>query len=186
MTAVRLAFALACLAAAYVAPAAAQGAVRTFAETGPEVGSTAPDFSLPVVNADSLAEPASFSLFLTRGQVVVLAFFPRAFMSGSDAQFERFRELAGEGTVIVGLSDDPPVRLARYAAVRGFPFLFAEDAGHAVAKRFGLMGKKDTAPRRGVYVIDRLGAVAYRDVQFDWSADGAYARLRAAVLAARR
>lgn len=186
MRAIRVALAAALLSGAATTSGAAQGAVRTFAVTGPEVGAQAPDFSVPVVTADSLAEPGSFSLFRTRGQVVVLAFFPRAFMSGSDAQFERFRELAGDGTVIVGLSDDPRGRLARYAAVRSLPYLFAEDTGHAVAKQFGLMGRKDSAPRRGVYVIDRAGVVAYRDVQFDWSADAAYARLRAAVIAARR
>lgn len=56
------------------APAAAQ-------DMGPKVGDVAPDFTLPASNKDGmLAKP--IHLADLKGQVVVLAFFPKARTSG--------------------------------------------------------------------------------------------------------
>lgn len=174
--------------AAPVCPAAAQ--VSAFLERGPDVGRTPKDFTLTSVTRDSLAEPGRFSLSGARGSVVVLAFFPKTFMSGSDAQFAAFRdryaELFGEGVTVVAIAKDEPVLLARYAAVLQAPFAFASDRDQTVARSFGLLVKGDSLARRAVYVIGRDGAVAYRDLRFDPSASRSMTSLRAAVVAARR
>ncbi len=51
------------------------------ADLGPKVGDTAPDFTLPASTKDGkLAKPVHLADL--KGQVVVLAFFPRARTSG--------------------------------------------------------------------------------------------------------
>lgn len=183
---------LLCAAALAVAvgtrPATAQ--VSAFLERGPEVGRAPKDFTLATVTRDSLAEPGRFSLSAARGGVVVLAFFPRSFMSGSDAQFaafrDRFGELFGEGVTVLAIAKDDPVLLARYAAVLQAPFAFASDRDQAVARSFGLLVKGDSLARRAIYVIGRDGTVTYRDLRFDPAAARPYTALRAAVTAARR
>lgn len=63
------------------APAAAQTAAPAPQDVGPKVGDVAPDFTLPAsTKAGLLAKP--IHLADLRGQVVVLAFFPKARTSG--------------------------------------------------------------------------------------------------------
>lgn len=55
----------------------ALAATRVSAQGGPKVGELAPDFSLRGASQDGLL-PAPITLAGLRGQVVVLAFFPKA------------------------------------------------------------------------------------------------------------
>ncbi|MBM4194389.1 MAG: redoxin domain-containing protein [Gemmatimonadetes bacterium] len=68
-------------AAALVATVARAQTPAPAADLGPKVGDLAPDFTLPASNKDGkLAQPIHLSAL--KGQVVVLAFFPRARTSG--------------------------------------------------------------------------------------------------------
>lgn len=178
------------LAALMLVGARSEAQVSVFVEKGPAVGAVAPDFTLASATADTVSGLGSFTLFKTRGQVVVLAFFPKVFMSGSDAQFARFREqraeLFGDEVLVAGISVDPPDELGRYAAFLGLPYPLLSDVEQKVGKRYGLVSRPGEPTRRAVYVIGRDGQVRYRDFRFDATNDASFSRLGAAVQAARR
>jgi peroxiredoxin Q/BCP len=70
---------LAAIASAFaIAPLAAQAPAQ--ADVGPKVGDVAPDFTLPASTKAGLAKPVHLADL--KGQVVVLAFFPKARTSG--------------------------------------------------------------------------------------------------------
>jgi len=189
MRPVRWATTVALLGAA-ITPRQASAQVSVFVEKGPAVGAVAADFTAVSVTADTLAAPGSFSLWKTRGQVVVLAFFPKVFMSGSDTQFATFRdryaELFGEGVTVVGVSADATDELGRYANYLRLPLQFLSDPGQKIGTRFGLVIRPGQPTRRAVYVVGRDGAVTYRDFRFDPTTASSFDRLRSAVQAARR
>jgi peroxiredoxin Q/BCP len=60
-------------------PALAQGQAPA-QDVGPKVGDVAPDFTLPASTKAGLAKPVHLADL--KGQVVVLAFFPKARTSG--------------------------------------------------------------------------------------------------------
>ena len=63
------------------APAGAQSAAPAAQDVGPKVGDMAPDFTLPASTKNGLlAKPVHLADL--KGQVVVLAFFPKARTSG--------------------------------------------------------------------------------------------------------
>lgn len=177
---------------ALAAPGAAQGqdgrpgAVVT---AGPRDGETAPDFALPWATADSVGpEAAPFRLSHHRGKVVVLAFYPRDFTSGCTAEMRTFTQeydrIFGADVVVVGVSVDSLASHVRFARSLGVPFRLLSDPDQTVAARYGSRGTQGTA-RRTVYVIDREGRVAYRDLRFGAVDRQAYDRLAEAVRAAR-
>jgi len=59
----------------------ALAATRVSAQGGPKVGELAPDFTLHGASQDGLL-PSPITLSALRGQVVVLAFFPKARTKG--------------------------------------------------------------------------------------------------------
>ena len=60
---------------------------------GPQVGNTAPDFTLPWANKDGVG-PADnpYQLWRDRGKTVVLAFYPQDFTSGCTAEMQTFAD----------------------------------------------------------------------------------------------
>ena len=108
-------------------PQPAQGEPTASFVSGPEVGETAPEFTLPWATRDS-AGPADqpFRLAHQRGKVVVLAFYPRDFTSGCTAEMRTFTDqydlLFGEGVEVVGISVDSLATHVSFAASLNAPF----------------------------------------------------------------
>ncbi len=157
---------------------------------GPEVGTRAPDFSLPWADRDSIgAGDLWFSLSGQRGQVVVLAFYPRDFTKTPTEMLTRFSQdfptLFGEGVVVVAISSDSLATHQRFAASLALPFRLLADSNHTVAKRYGAFDPSGS-DRWLVYVIDRKGKVAYQDLQFVAKDPKEYSRLQSAVKAASK
>ena len=98
----------------------------------------APDFTL----LDQDGNPVSLSDFA--GRRVVLFFYPRAMTPGCTLQACDFRdsyqEFLDAGLQVVGISGDPPQRLARFRRRENLPFPLLSDRGHAVAKAYGAWG----------------------------------------------
>jgi peroxiredoxin Q/BCP len=167
-----------------------QGPPTAVLVSGPELGETAPEITLPWATADSIG-PASapFRLAHRRGKVVVLAFFPRDFTSGCTAEMRTFAEqyetMFGEGVEVVGISVDSVETHVRFASSLKLPFQLLSDPGQHVARKYGSNGSEGTM-RRTVYVIDREGRVAYRNLRFGALDPKAYDELKAAIRDARR
>ena len=157
--------------------------------SGPEVGETAPEFTLPWATRDSIGPAdAPYRLAHQRGKVVVLAFYPRDFTSGCTAEMRTFTDqydlLFGEGVEVVGISVDSLPTHVSFAASLKVPFKLLSDPTQAVARKYGSHGSQG-AMRRTVYVINSEGRITYRNLRFGALDRRAYDELKAAVRDAR-
>jgi len=114
-------------------------------------GDTAPDFSLPD------ADGAQVSLSALRGQRVIVYFYPAAMTPGCTKEACDFRDnlggLAGAGLTVLGISPDPPARLAKFRDREKLTFPLLADPDLAVHKAYGAYGEKTMYGRKRVGVI---------------------------------
>ena len=136
----------------------------------PEVGATAPDFTLPgATRYGLLGTPVKLSDF--RGKTVVLAFFPAARTRGCTVQMRAYRDQYsevfnnGRNVVVIGISTDPIETLRSWAAEEDFPLIFASDTSQRVAGLYGAVGTSERASRN-LFVVDPQGRIAYRALPF--------------------
>ena len=131
----------------------------------PEPGDTAPDFTLP----DQDGNPVTLSSF--RGKNVVLYFYPKADTPGCTTQACGIRDhrsdYEGANAIVLGVSPDPPSKLAKFAEKYGLPFTLLGDEQHEVAETYGvwveksMYGKKYMGMERSTFVIDPDGKVTH-------------------------
>jgi peroxiredoxin Q/BCP len=189
----RFSVAIAAFALMAAVPAAAQtrsGNVRAMLHSGPDVGSRAPDFSLPWATGDGIGPIESpYQLASDRGKTVVVAFYPRDFTKGCTAELRAFAEqydsLFGPDVVLVAISTDSLETHRRFAASLKLPFRLLSDPEQRVSKQYASKDP-DGYNRRTVYVIGPDGRVAFRNLQFNAMDPEDYADLRAAVKSAAR
>ena len=114
-------------------------------------GDQAPDFTLPSADGTpvSLAELA--------GRKLVLYVYPAASTPGCTTQACDFRDslpsLQAAGYEVVGLSPDPPAKLARFREAEGLPFPLLSDPEKAVLTAYGAYGEKKLYGKTVVGVI---------------------------------
>ena len=128
-----------------------------------EIGSKAPDFSLP----DQNGEIRSLSDYL--GQKVILYFYPKDMTSGCTAQACAFGELYPQfrekGAVILGVSRDSVASHKRFEEKYGLPFPLLSDPALAVIQAYGvwkekkMYGKSVMGIVRSTYLIDEQGVI---------------------------
>jgi peroxiredoxin len=150
-----------------------------------EVGSTAPDFTLP--NQDR--EPMTLSS--QRGRPVVLAFFPAAFSSVCEKELCTFRDdlaqLSKVNAQIYGISVDSFFALKAFAAGQRLPFPLLSDFNKHVIREYGvfnedMIGLKGIA-KRAVFVLDKDGIVRHREVLEDARHEPDYQKVYSSVAA---
>ena len=129
----------------------------------PEIGDTAPDFTLP----DQSGSPVTLSEL--RGRKVVVYFYPKADTPGCTTQACGVRDHRADydaaGAVVLGVSPDAPKKIAKFddKYELGFPLLGDED--HAVAQAYGVWVEKSMYGRtymgneRTTFVIGRDGTI---------------------------
>ena len=128
-----------------------------------EIGTIAPDFTLPDQNGDM----RSLSDF--RGKKVVLYFYPRDNTSGCTAQACAFGELMPQfterGAVILGVSKDSVASHKKFEQKHGLPFILLADPERAVIEPYGVWQEKKMAGKvsmgivRSTYLIDEDGVI---------------------------
>lgn len=129
-----------------------------------EVGQTAPDFTLPASNGQTV------SLRDFRGKNVVLYFYPKDMTPGCTTEACDFRdchpEFAKLDTVVLGVSPDDVPSHDKFIAKHGLPFLLLADTDHKVAEAYGvwvlkkMYGREYMGIERTTFVIDREGRIA--------------------------
>jgi peroxiredoxin Q/BCP len=153
-------------------PAAVAPAPAAAAPVTPEIGTLAPDFTLPAATRYGvLQNPVKLSDF--RGKTVILAFFPKARTRGCTIQMHAYRDQygklfhAGQDLVLIAISGDPADTLAAWAKDDQFQFLMASDAAGPLttAKAYGANNGRPTASRM-LFVIDKDGRIAHKMVPF--------------------
>ena len=152
-----------------------------------DVGSKAPEFTLP--NQDR--QPVSLHDELGKSNVV-LAFFPAAFSSVCTRELCTFRDQLGPlnhlaKTQVFGISVDTPFALKAFANEQKLTFPLLSDFNKDVIRAYevfnpDMIGLKGIA-KRAVFVVDRQGAIRYKEVLEDARNEPNYEQLNGALAA---
>jgi thioredoxin-dependent peroxiredoxin len=143
-------------------------------------GDPAPEFSLPD------ADGKTVSLADYRGRKVIVYFYPAAMTPGCTTQACDFRDsldsLQGAGYTVLGISPDPPAKLAQFRERDHVTFPLLSDSDRAVLEAYGAWGEKTmygktvTGVLRSTFVVDEQGLV--ESAQYNVKASGHVAKLR--------
>ncbi len=143
-------------------------------------GDPAPDFTLPTDNGDSL------SLKDLRGRKVVLYAYPAAMTPGCTTQACDFRDslasLQAAGYEVVGISPDPPAKLATFRERDAITFPLVSDQDKSVLTAYGAYGEKQmygktvTGVIRSTFLVDEEGRI--EAALYNVRATGHVAKLR--------
>ena len=127
-------------------------------------GDPAPEFTLP----DADGKPVSLADF--RGRSVVVYCYPAAGTPGCTQQACGFRDNLAEldmaGFAVVGISPDPPAKLAKFRDAEGLTFPLLSDVDKTVLTAYGAHGEKQmygktvTGVIRSTFVVDPEGRIA--------------------------
>jgi peroxiredoxin Q/BCP len=145
-----------------------------------EVGDTAPSFSLPDADGNTVA------LSDYKGRKVIVYFYPAASTPGCTKQACDFRdslgELNGAGLDVVGISPDKPAKLAKFRDQEALTFPLLSDPDKEVLTAWGAFGEKTMYGKtvqgviRSTFVVDEEGRIA--EAQYNVRATGHVAKLR--------
>jgi peroxiredoxin Q/BCP len=129
----------------------------------PAPGEPAPDFTLP----DQEGNPVSLSGL--RGKTVVLYFYPKADTPGCTTQACGVRDHRADydraDAVVLGVSPDPPKKIAKFDQKYDLGFPLLADEEHKVAEDYGVWVEKSMYGRnymgmeRSTFVIGPDGVV---------------------------
>jgi thiol peroxidase len=145
-------------------------------------GETAPDFAL---TANDLA---TVTLANSAGKVRIISVVPSLDTPVCDAQTRRFnQEAAGLGPdiAILTVSMDLPFAQRRWCAAAGITAVqtLSDYKNHTFGRSYGVRVKELGLLARSVFVVDRSGRIAYKEIVKDISTEPDYAK---AISAARQ
>ncbi len=131
---------------------------------GLEVGTRAPDFTLPDANNNPI------SLADYRGRNVVLVFYPLDWSPACSDQLSLYQneleEFEKYNTQVLGISVDSIYSHGAWATVRGitFPLLADFNPKGEVARRYAVYRNSTGFSERALYVVDSNGVIRYAHV----------------------
>jgi thioredoxin-dependent peroxiredoxin len=136
--------------------------VRVFAASDPipQVGETAPGFSLPS------QEGTHVSLDQYRGKWVVLYFYPKDQTSGCTIEAHNFQndmsKFEAANAVVLGVSVDSVKSHQAFGAKDGLHFKLLSDTGHDVVSKYGSLGNYMGVKmaKRNTFLINPEGKIA--------------------------
>ncbi|MGO9185528.1 thioredoxin-dependent thiol peroxidase [Mycobacterium sp.] len=127
-------------------------------------GDKAPAFSLPD------ADGKKVSLADYRGRRVIVYFYPAASTPGCTKEAcdfrDNLRDLSDAGIDVVGISPDPPARLAKFRDAEKLTFPLLSDPDRKVLTLWGAYGEKQMYGKtvqgviRSTFVVDENGKIA--------------------------
>lgn len=128
-----------------------------------EVGTKAPDFTLPDQNG------TMHSLSDYRGKKVILYFYPKDMTAGCTKQAcgfaERFPQFQEKGAVILGVSKDTVASHKKFEEKYNLPFTLLSDTEKTVIQAYDVWkekknyGKVTMGVVRTTYLIDEKGTI---------------------------
>ena len=129
-----------------------------------EVGTKAPDFTLPDQNGDL------HSLSEYKGKKIILYFYPKDNTPGCTKQAcgfaERYPQFIEKGAVVLGISKDSVASHKKFEEKYGLPFTLLSDPELKVIQAYDVWkekmnyGKVSMGVVRTTYLIDESGKVA--------------------------
>jgi len=143
-------------------------------------GDQAPDFTLTSDKGEDV------TLSDLKGQRVIVYFYPAAMTPGCTKQACDFRDslasLKAAGYEVVGISPDPPAKLAQFRERDAITFPLVSDPDRSTLKAYGAYGEKQNYGRtvlgviRSTFVIDEKGHI--ERAMYNVKATGHVAKLR--------
>ncbi len=128
-----------------------------------EIGTKAPDFTLPDQNGDK------HSLADYKGKKVILYFYPKDNTSGCTKQAcgfsDRYPQFKEKGAVVLGVSKDSVASHKKFEEKYGLPFTLLSDTELEVIKAYDVWkekknyGKVSMGVVRTTYLIDEEGII---------------------------
>jgi peroxiredoxin Q/BCP len=131
-----------------------------FAGSPPQVGTAAPEFTLPSQDGQQV------SLKDYSGKWVVLYFYPKDFTSGCTIEAHNFQrdqeQYAKKNAVVLGVSVDNVDSHKKFCSKEGLNFKLLADTNHKVSGEYGsLMNLGITQiSKRNTFIIDPAGKIA--------------------------
>jgi peroxiredoxin Q/BCP len=125
----------------------------------PNVGQTAPTFTLPSQDGSQI------SLDSFRGKWVVLYFYPKDMTKGCTIEAHNFQrdqaKFDAANAVIVGVSVDTPDSHKQFCTKEGLTFRLLADPEHKVVDEYGSLGHFGpmTIANRNTFLIDPKGKI---------------------------
>ncbi|HXH58105.1 thioredoxin-dependent thiol peroxidase [Iamia sp.] len=118
------------------------------AET-PAPGTPAPAITLLDQHGDE------FDVASLAGRRILIYFYPKADTPGCTTQSCGLRNVAADvgDTAIIGISPDPPAKLARFDEKHGLGFALLSDPDHEVAGRYGVWAEKSMYGRKYMGIV---------------------------------
>ena len=150
-----------------------------------EIGSPAPDFTLPRDGGDTI------TLSALRPRAVVLYFYPKDDTSGCTTEARDFTALANDfaaaGAVVIGVSKDSVKAHDKFVAKHGLGVILASDEHSDLCERYGvwaeksMYGKSYMGIERSTFLIDWAGMLRaqWRKVKVPGHAEAVLAALKA-------
>ena len=135
----------------------------------PEVGTPAPDFTLPglLVGSDGEAPRGSYTLSGQLGTPLVLVFYPgdntatcTKQLCSYTSDLERFKDL---GATVWGISPQDLDSHESFARRHDLAFPLLADTDREVAKAYGI-AVPGLGLRRSVFIVDAAGTVRWKHV----------------------
>ena len=131
--------------------------------TSVDVGSPAPDFTMPTDGGGSV------TLSALKGRNVVLYFYPKDDTSGCTSEACGFRDalpdFSGVDAVVIGVSKDSVASHDKFKAKYELPFTLASDTDGSVCEAYGtwveksMYGRKYMGIDRATFLIDKDGII---------------------------
>lgn len=128
-----------------------------------EIGTRAPDFTLPDQNG------VSHSLSDYRGKKVILYFYPKDQTAGCTKEAcsfrDRYPQITEKGAVVIGISKDSVKSHKNFEEKQSLPFTLLSDEDTAVIQMYDVWKEKKMAGRtymgivRSTYLIDEEGVI---------------------------
>ena len=128
-----------------------------------EVGTIAPDFTLPDQNGEN------HSLSDYTGKKVILYFYPKDMTSGCTKQACGFAELYPQfrekGAIVIGISKDSVASHKKFEEKYGLPFILLSDVKKTVIQAYDVWKEKNNYGKvtmgvvRTTYLIDESGMI---------------------------
>ncbi len=147
----------------------------------PAVGSRAPDFHLPYATKEKIFWEGVRLSEIVGEHIIVLAFYPANWSGGCTKQLclyrDNFNALQELDAMILGISGDYVYAHHEWAKQQEFPFLLVSDHLHEVAAIYGSYEAGREFNRRTVYVIDKNGTIAYKNMSYSTSDESDYEAL---------
>jgi peroxiredoxin len=133
-------------------------------EVPPDVGSAAPNFTLP----STAGRDVTLSAFRGTGNVV-LAFFPLAFTSVCTAEMCDFTEdvsaFEGLDATVLGISVDSIPTLKAFQAANEIRVDLLSDFKRDVSRRYGTLLPEAFLSSRAYFIVDKQGVVRWRHLE---------------------